>query len=61
MQHISKDQALKDNVIRLAQDHRRFHDINYPDGDCGISLHLLAMLMEQAGITLTEEEKKIFW
>jgi hypothetical protein len=56
MEHISEDELLKVNAIRLADDHRKKCD----GAECNIMLSVLAMLLRRAGITLTPEEYRHF-
>lgn len=54
--HIAFEQALKENMLRLVEHHRRHCD----GPDCDISLWEVRQVMERAGITLTDEEKRRF-
>jgi hypothetical protein len=56
MQHISEDELLKVNAIRLADDHRKKCD----GAECNIMLSVLAMLLYRAGIQLTSDELRKF-
>ena len=47
-----REELLKQNVLRLAREHKRHCD----SPDCGISLYFVAMLLDLAGIELTKEE-----
>lgn len=49
------DLALKKNALRLADDHRQ-----KCESDCTVSLALLKVLLERAGIELTPEEGRRF-
>ncbi|MFA6570182.1 MAG: hypothetical protein WCT77_02995 [Bacteroidota bacterium] len=56
MKTITEEEALKDNILKLAKEHK---DKCHTNG-CGISLYLVRKLAEKAGITFTDEEKRIF-
>jgi hypothetical protein len=57
---ISREQALKENVIRLIKHHRK-----YCEGEtCDISLSQILELLEaseNAGLKFTDEEKRLFY
>lgn len=48
---------LKLNIINLVKHHRKHCD----GPKCNISLYLIEKLVQKAGISLTDEEKKLFW
>lgn len=50
------NQQMKVNALRMADHHRKHCD----GATCNISLFLLKKLVEQAGISLTDEEKSHF-
>lgn len=49
---MTKDEVMKENVLRLADEHREVCD----SSTCTISLSLLADLLRKAGIELSEDE-----
>lgn len=54
---ITYDEFLKQNVIEVARKHRATCD----DHVCTVSLFALALLLEKAGIKLTEQEYMEFF
>jgi hypothetical protein len=56
-QTISKEQASKENVIRLIKHHKK-----HCEGEtCDVSLFLILMLSQDAGLKFTDEEKRLFY
>lgn len=51
------DEALKQNAINLVKQHRK----NCEDAECGVSLHMVLELLIKAEISLTREEKSVFY
>ena len=49
-------EVLKENAIRLAQEHRK----NCPGESCDISLMMFLLLLDRAGIQVSDEEMKNF-
>lgn len=49
--------SFKHLTLALAEHHKRTCD----GESCTISLSLLKAMAEQAGVTFTEEEERIFW
>lgn len=56
MEPIDENTVLKENVIAIAKHHRKHCD----GTDCNCSLYFLRKLLEKAGITLTDTEKREF-
>lgn len=50
------DGILKENIIKLVIEHKA----ECLDPECGISLHLVHVLLTKAGIKLTKDEVKYF-
>ncbi len=50
------DELLKINAIRLVNDHKA----NCGGEFCRVSLMLIAVLLDRAGIKLTDDERKMF-
>tara|TARA_R110000772_G_scaffold4573_5_gene16365 strand:- start:1002 stop:1169 length:168 start_codon:yes stop_codon:yes gene_type:complete len=51
-----QDKLIKDNILNLVHHHKN----NCDDEFCGLSLHLVRLLVEKAGIELTDEERRLF-
>jgi len=50
------NEILKANAIKLAKDHIQ----NCHSSECDISLYVLGLLVERAGIKLSDEDWKVF-
>jgi hypothetical protein len=53
---MNDDDILKENLIRLAEHHKKHCD----GPDCGISLFYVLRVAERAGLKFTYEEKRSF-
>lgn len=51
------DKLLKENILILVKHHKK----NCGDEFCGVSLHLVRLLVEKAGVELSEKEKRLFY
>ena len=51
-----RNESMKANIIKLVKDHKD----HCHDSECGISLFLVKKLVEKAGFTLTDDEKRYF-
>ncbi len=56
-QSISEKQALKENVIRLIKHHRKYCE----GAKCNISLSQILKVVQDAGLTFTDNEKRLFY
>lgn len=56
MKYITRDEAIKLNMIRLVQEHKQKCD----GATCNVSISDVAELLKRAGIELTKEEQSEF-